>query len=191
MLLKVNELTVVTSWTNGRKAVVELLQDSRGTKVIKKVYRPGFRGRMFREYVMATYVSSRTTISPQVFGFRPWRNEILLQYLPGQRVFEWVLSRFGQNLCMAEFTASMAWTRQTMSILVLSTLSGVFNKAHPMKRKNSRRQLSSAILRFTELVLSTVVQIRETYSITTVASSSSTLTMHGPVSIHRRPTMKT
>jgi hypothetical protein len=98
-----DELMPVKSWTNGRKAVVELLQDRSGASVIRKVYRPGFRRWMFREYAMAAYVSSRTSLSPRVLAFRPWRSEMFIQYLPGQRVLEWVLTRFGKNLNMAEF----------------------------------------------------------------------------------------
>lgn len=100
---KPDALTVVTSWTNGRKAVVYLVEDKHGAKLIRKVYRTGWRHRMFRDYVMTAYVSHRVSITPRVLAFRPWRSEILLQYLPGERVLEWVLSRLGHNLNLAEF----------------------------------------------------------------------------------------
>ena len=80
---KGKNLTVVTAWTNGRKAEVHLVQDGEGAKFIKKVYRHGWRGRMFRECMMAAYVSGLVSISPRVLAFRPWRNEIVFQYLPG------------------------------------------------------------------------------------------------------------
>jgi len=94
----------VTSWTNGRKAIVELLEDDRGRRVIRKTYRHGFRMAMFREFVMATYASRRMSATPRVTAFRPWRNEMYLEYIPGERVLEWVLHRFGPgNLTLSDF----------------------------------------------------------------------------------------
>ena len=94
---------VLTSWTNGRKAVVELLQDHNGRRVIRKRYRRGFWFAMFREYVMAIYVSRRTCITPRVVEFRPWTREIVFEYVDGQRVLEWVLSRFSEGCDVSEF----------------------------------------------------------------------------------------
>lgn len=103
MSRKHEALTLVTSWTNGRKAVVHLLEDPSGTKVIRKTYRQGFQFRMWWEYLMSMYVSRRTSITPRVVAFRPWRKEIFLEYLEGQRVLEWVLCRFGRSVNSAEF----------------------------------------------------------------------------------------
>jgi len=59
---------------------------------------------MFREFAMTTYVSRRLSIVPRVLRFKPWRREIWLQYLAGERVLEWVLERFGDpNLKTADF----------------------------------------------------------------------------------------
>jgi len=104
MSLKLDRLAPVTSWSNGRKAAVYLLQDSDGSKFIKKAYRPGFRSPMCREFVMAAYAASRMTIVPRVLAFRPWRDELFLEYLPGERVLEWVLRHFGpRGLVAADF----------------------------------------------------------------------------------------
>lgn len=98
-----NEVSVITSWTNGRKAVVDLVQDQQGSRFIRKVYRRGWRARMFREWFMAAFVSSFSSVGPRVLAFRPWRNELFLEFIPGERVLEWVLSRFGEGLVLAEF----------------------------------------------------------------------------------------
>jgi serine/threonine protein kinase len=103
MLLKLDELTVVTSWTNGQKAVVHLMRDRSGAKLIAKVYRPGFFAAMLREYVAAKYVASMLSIVPRVLGFHPWRKEIYFSYIAGQRVLEWVLQRFGHNVILVDF----------------------------------------------------------------------------------------
>ena len=103
MSLKGDGAAVLTSWTNGRKAVVELLQDRAGRKIIRKTYRPGFWLAMFREYIMATYVSRRTCVTPRVVEFHPMAREIVFEYVDGQRVLEWVLSRFGDTSNVEEF----------------------------------------------------------------------------------------
>jgi hypothetical protein len=103
MLPKLDELSVITSWTNGQKAVVQLLEKSTGEKFIRKAYRPGFTAAMFREYVAARYVASKLSIVPKVLGFRPWRGELYFSYIPGQRVLEWVLQRFGGDVTLSEF----------------------------------------------------------------------------------------
>ena len=97
-------MKIVCSWTNGQKAVVHLVELPRGEKQVLKVYKPGFLGWMFREYVCLRYVSRRLNIVPRLIRFRPLRRELVLSYLPGQRVLEWVLERFGQpNLPLGEF----------------------------------------------------------------------------------------
>lgn len=103
MLPKLDSLTVITSWTNGEKAVVHLLENGAGEKFIIKAYRPGYTATMFREYVVARYVARRLTVVPQVLGFRPWRKEICFSYVSGQRVLEWVMQRFGDNVTLSKF----------------------------------------------------------------------------------------
>lgn len=100
---KASTWELVTSWTNGRKAVVELLRDGAGEHVIRKTYRTGYETRMFREYAVAEYVSRLASVSPRVLAFSPRKKQILFQYLPGIRVLEWVLSRFGDHLDLSEF----------------------------------------------------------------------------------------
>jgi hypothetical protein len=104
MLQKPHELTVVTSWLNGRAATVHLLANGSGGRVIMKVYRPGFMGKMFRDYAASRYVARRLSIVPKVLAFKPTRREIFFSYVPGQRVLEWVLERFGdKDLVLREF----------------------------------------------------------------------------------------
>jgi hypothetical protein len=104
MLTDQDEFIVVTSWTNGRKAVVHLLEKSNGEKLIMKVYRRGFLITMLREYFVTKYIASRLSGTPRVVGFRPWRKELLLSYISGQRVLEWVLQKFGDSgLSLDEF----------------------------------------------------------------------------------------
>ena len=87
-----------------RAATVHLMANDSGDRVIKKVYRPGFTAKMFREYVVARYVAQRLSIVPRVLSFRPACREIFFSYLPGQRVLEWVLDRFGDtDLVLREF----------------------------------------------------------------------------------------
>ena len=88
-----NECRVVTSWTNGRKAIVHLLAKPNGDTLIRKVYRRGFLAAMLREYFMTTYIACRLPSTLRVLGFNPWRKELFLSYVTGQRVLEWVLER--------------------------------------------------------------------------------------------------
>jgi predicted Ser/Thr protein kinase len=104
MLLKREALATVTTWSNGRKAVVDLMEDRDGRRMIRKRYRPGFRVPMFREAAMAAYVAARTSVTPRVLSFQPWRNELFFEYVQGERVLEWVLKHFGSvGLDLAEF----------------------------------------------------------------------------------------
>ena len=99
-----NGFNVVTSWTNGRKAVVHLVENGKGEKLIMKVYRRGFFLTMVREYIVTRYIAKRLTGTVRVQGFSPWRRELLLSYVSGQRVLEWVLERFGdEGLSLADF----------------------------------------------------------------------------------------
>jgi hypothetical protein len=50
---------------------------------------------MLREYLVTRYISTRVPGTPKVLALRPWRKELHLSYVPGQRVLEWVLERFG------------------------------------------------------------------------------------------------
>src|SRR6266446_9364039 len=103
MLPKRDEFGVISSWTNGQKAIVHLLESGTGEKLILKQYRPGFTVTMLREYVVAKYVARRLSVVPTVLGFRPRRKELYFSYIPGQRVLEWVLERFGGNVALCEF----------------------------------------------------------------------------------------
>jgi hypothetical protein len=59
---------------------------------------------MFREYIATKYVSSKLSIVPKVLEFNPRRRELITSYIPGQRMLEWVLQRFGEpNLSLAQF----------------------------------------------------------------------------------------
>jgi len=104
MSRKPDEMRIITSWTNGRKATVHLVQNGGSERVILKIYRPGYLGSMFREYLATRYVASRLPIVPRVLRFRPLKKELVLTYLSGQRVLEWVLDRFGdEGVVLSEF----------------------------------------------------------------------------------------
>jgi aminoglycoside phosphotransferase len=103
MLPKRDELTVITSWTNSYKAIVHLMEDGSGAKLILKVYRSGFAATMVREYLVARYVARKLSVVPRVLGFRPCHRELYFSYISGQRVLEWVLQRFGGSLSLSEF----------------------------------------------------------------------------------------
>ncbi|HEU0046328.1 MAG TPA: lipopolysaccharide kinase InaA family protein [Nitrososphaera sp.] len=97
-------MRILCSWNNGQKAVVHLVECSNGEKQIQKLYKPGFAGWMFREYFSIWYVSRWLDIVPKLISFRPWKKELVMSYIPGQRVLEWVLEHFGQpNLDLHEF----------------------------------------------------------------------------------------
>src|SRR6266571_2667831 len=104
MLPKLDSLTIVTSWTNGRTAIVHLLENANGEKMIMKMYRRGFTGTMLREYFVATYVAARLPTTAKVLGFRPSHRELLFSYVRGERTLEWVLHRFGEKgLLLSKF----------------------------------------------------------------------------------------
>src|SRR6266567_8713152 len=88
---------IITSWTNGRKATVHLVRNSCGEQLVLKIYRPGFWVSMLREYLTTSYVARRLSVGPKVLSFRLCRKEILLSYVSGERVLEWVLQRFGDD----------------------------------------------------------------------------------------------
>jgi hypothetical protein len=86
---------IVTSWTNGRKAMVYLMQNATGQRVILKIYRPGFFLTMCREYLVTKYIGLSLSGVPRVLAFAPFERKLVLSFLTGQRVLEWVLQRFG------------------------------------------------------------------------------------------------
>jgi len=97
-------MTVLCSWTNGKRAVVNLVQNEAGEKYIHKIYYRGHSLWMLREYANAKYLSSRLSIVPRLISFHYWHRELVFSYIPGQRVFEWVLERFGDpGLQLDEF----------------------------------------------------------------------------------------
>jgi len=104
MLPKRDSIRTLCTWNNGEKAVVHLVEDSNGEKQIQKLYKPGFAGWMFREYLSIRYLSRWLDIIPKLVSFRPGKKELIISYIPGQRVLEWVLEHFGQpNLDLDEF----------------------------------------------------------------------------------------
>jgi len=96
MLISADSNTVC-SWTNGRKANVYLIENGRGRKVILKRYSARFFVTMFREYFLTSYLSRRLDVIPEVLEFNPLRREIVFSYIEGERLLEWVLSRYGKG----------------------------------------------------------------------------------------------
>lgn len=97
-------MRVITAWTNGRKAEVQLLEDSAQKKLILKAYRPGFMLPMFREYLVTLFVSRKLSIVPKVLAFQPLHKRLFLSFIDGQRVLEWVLQRYGDDgLVLSDF----------------------------------------------------------------------------------------
>jgi len=104
MSQKPDHMRIITAWTNGKKAEVQLLEDSAQKKVILKTYRPGFLLPMFREYLVTEYVSRKLSIVPKVLAFQPLRKRLFLSFIAGQRVLEWVLQRYGaEGLVLSDF----------------------------------------------------------------------------------------
>jgi tRNA A-37 threonylcarbamoyl transferase component Bud32 len=97
-MLQINDRDqIITTWTNGRKAIVNLMADSKGEQYIQKLYRPGFTFSMIREYIITDYLSKRLDIVPKVLKFRPVQKQIYLSFMKGKRVLEWVLEHFGDD----------------------------------------------------------------------------------------------
>jgi tRNA A-37 threonylcarbamoyl transferase component Bud32 len=104
MSLKREELEIRRSWTNGEKADVHLVVTPHREQWILKAYRPGFNAWMLREYLAIRQLSGRPVPIPQIRGFRPFRRELLMSYVPGERVLEWGLREFGEpGLNLEEF----------------------------------------------------------------------------------------
>jgi tRNA A-37 threonylcarbamoyl transferase component Bud32 len=85
------------SWTNGRKANVYLIEQECGWKLILKRYKTRFVATMVREYLLTKYLSRRLDIMPKVLGFKLFSRELVLSYIQGERVFEWVMVRYGDT----------------------------------------------------------------------------------------------
>ena len=90
-----DEGRILCSWTNGRKAVALLVEDTHGRKVVVKRYRTRFVATMLREYFVTKHLARRLQIVPRVLGFQILRRQLVLSYIEGQRVLEWVLQRYG------------------------------------------------------------------------------------------------
>jgi putative peptidoglycan lipid II flippase len=99
--------TIRCSWTTGDKADVHLIELQNGERQILKLYRPGFVIAMLREFFSLWFLSKRLTIVPRAVGFNPWRREMIISVVPGQRVLEWGLQEFGESkLALDEFQNS-------------------------------------------------------------------------------------
>jgi len=90
-----NTQNPITVWTNGQRAVVKLIESSQGEKIIYKLYRPGNTIWMFREYLNMFYLSRRLDIVPKLIKFHPFRKQLVMSFIEGQRVLEWILIHFG------------------------------------------------------------------------------------------------
>jgi SAM-dependent methyltransferase len=94
----------ICTWCNGHKAVVHLEEFANGWRQVVKHYKRGFSWWMWREYLNVSYLGKKLDIVPKLIRFRPWRRELVVTYVAGQRVLEWVLERFGEKgLKMDEF----------------------------------------------------------------------------------------
>jgi tRNA A-37 threonylcarbamoyl transferase component Bud32 len=82
-----------------------LLEDEFGRKTVLKCYRPGKRGVLVRELLALRYLS-RLSVVPQVLSCALKARTLLLSYIPGDRVLEWVLNRYGdRDLDLAQFAS--------------------------------------------------------------------------------------
>lgn len=86
---------VVSSWTNGRMANVYLVEEESGRRVIRKRYKRRFLLAMVREYLATVYLTHWLDITPRVLSFGLISGELVLSHMPGVRVLEWVLARYG------------------------------------------------------------------------------------------------
>lgn len=86
---------LVSSWTNGSKSEVFLLQDKNGNMLIKKCYRKGLFHILAREYIALKSLSSLDFV-PKIVELRFFSREMALSYVPGTRVLEWILEKYGR-----------------------------------------------------------------------------------------------
>lgn len=84
---------LIASWTNGRKAVVLLMERPDGGKYLIKRYRRRFLPTMIREIVCLRYLATRLDIVPRLLRTDLLRSELVISYLAGERLLEWVLKR--------------------------------------------------------------------------------------------------
>jgi tRNA A-37 threonylcarbamoyl transferase component Bud32 len=86
---------VITSWTNGRKACVLLMQNRNGEKYLIKRYHRRFLPTMIREALCLRYLASRLGCVPVLLRISLLRNELVISYISGERLLEWILKRLG------------------------------------------------------------------------------------------------
>lgn len=88
---------VIQSWGHGPFATVELRGGSDGGRAIHKTFRS--RLAMWREYTVLRLLR-RSDVVPQVLQFKPAKRVLVLEWVAGIRVTEWVLRKFefGQDV---------------------------------------------------------------------------------------------
>lgn len=69
------------------------MQGSNGTKYLVKRYRRRFLPTMIREIVCLRFLATRLNTVPRLLGIDLLRSEIVLSYIAGERLLEWVLKR--------------------------------------------------------------------------------------------------
>ena len=82
------------SWGRGPSATVELRKLPGGQQVIFKRYDNIHWKAMWREYLALSYLRN-TYVVPKVLKFIPIRRVLVLEWISGCTVLEWVLRRFG------------------------------------------------------------------------------------------------
>lgn len=98
------DANIVCAWTNGRKADVYLVEQEGGCKVVVKRYRLRFIATFVRECLTTRYLSQRIDVLPRVVACHPLQRELVLSYMEGERVLEWVLARYGErNIKLDDF----------------------------------------------------------------------------------------
>jgi tRNA A-37 threonylcarbamoyl transferase component Bud32 len=87
---------VLAAWTSGRRAAAYLLEDELGRKCVLKRYRPGHLPIMIKEMV-ALRCLARFDVAPQLVSYEIGTRTLVLTYVAGERVLEWVLRRYGDR----------------------------------------------------------------------------------------------
>ena len=84
------------SWGRGPSAAVELREWPDGRRAIVKRYGPedGHRNAMWREYLALTFLRT-THVVPKVLKLMPKSRVLVLEWIPGVTILEWVLRRYG------------------------------------------------------------------------------------------------
>lgn len=97
---------VLVAWTNGRRAAAYLLEDEIGRKCVLKHYRPGNLPIMIKEMIALRCLAT-LDVAPQVLSYELAASTLILSYVPGERVLEWVLRRYGdRGLDLAQFSSA-------------------------------------------------------------------------------------